>query len=241
MRRAFRSHLTLLTLAGAITITACDAAAPLGESGSISVRLEPTSLTVDDGDFSSIQVFRKGTFGADSPLPADAVVRWESSDPAIAVVERNGEVHGNAPGATTVAATVTFSNGLSARLTAGVTVRAVPVSIEVLGGDGQTGEVATALPEPVELVVRDRHGNPMPGVEVVFTQVPSTAGGGGAAAGGSTGAASGPLVVATATANAAGTVSRDWVLTPVAGLQQIEPTVPSQDASNRFVAYAAHR
>jgi uncharacterized protein YjdB len=236
MRQVMQSRLfSFLALVGAITLVNCDAAPPLGETGSISVRMEPAQLDLDDGASGTIKVFSKGTFGGDRPLPSDAVVRWESSDTMIAAVDR-GEVRGQRPGETTVAANVTLANGMTARLTAAIRVAQVATRIEVLGGDGQTGEVATKLPEPVVVRVLDRHGNPVAGAKVEFAAVAT--GGSANAAGVAVQATDGAAVLgaggalATTTADEGGISSTEWVLSPVAGTQTIQPAAAGKSGQS---------
>ena len=75
-------------------------------------------------------------------------------------------------------------------------------TLAAISGDAQTGTVATALPEPAAVIVKDQYGNPVPGVTVTWL----------AANGGS-------VTPATSQTAANGVATTQWTLGTVAGTQ----------------------
>jgi hypothetical protein len=139
-------------------------------------------------------------------LPEGAVLRWSSSDEAVASVDAGGTVSAKRPGTAHVTASAA---GVSSR--AEVTVRAVATALAVGGGDAQTGMVGAALPQPVVARVTDRHGSGVAGVAVQFAV---TSGGGS-------------LSVAQAVTDAVGHAATAWTLGTAAGANRLEASAPS--------------
>jgi hypothetical protein len=95
-----------------------------------------------------------------------------------------------------------------------------------VGGNGQSGEVAGALPDSLVVRVADRYGNPVPNVAVAWSV---SAGGGTLAPGG------------TAT-NDSGLVKARWTLGPAIGAQSVEARAAGvTDAHAQFRATAEGR
>jgi subtilisin family serine protease len=94
-----------------------------------------------------------------------------------------------------------------------------PASVTVANGDGQTGEVAAALANPISVLVRDQDGNPVPDVTVEF----SVASNGG------------QVTPPSAKTNLQGIAAATWVLGPAAGPQTASARVGSLPA----VAFSA--
>lgn len=88
------------------------------------------------------------------------------------------------------------------------------VSLAAVDGNDQAGEVSTALPAPLRVVVRDAAGNPVAGVDVDWSVV---SGGGSVAEGGATGAD--------------GIASATFTLGPDEGAQQARAAVAGLDGS----------
>ena len=123
---------------------------------------------------------------------------------------------GNAPGANQVSATRT---GLPSVTFTGTANVGSPSGITILGGNGQTGVVGTALPQALAVRVTDALGNSIPSATVTFTV---SAGGGS--------------VTPSATTNASGEASGSWVLGGVVGTQNV--TASAGTATAGFSATA---
>ncbi len=90
----------------------------LGPATSLTISLSPTTVTVGVGEsFAITPTVRDGTGRVVSGRPT----AWTSSDASVATVGDSGTVHGQAPGQTTITATVTV-NGTPSSATATVTV-----------------------------------------------------------------------------------------------------------------------
>jgi len=94
-------------------------------------------------------------------------------------------------------------------------------SVEAETGDGQTGTVATALAEPIVVVVRDAHGNPIPDASVGFVL------------------AVGSVDPAVAVTDATGAASTTWTLGTGAGRQTLEARTGSLSTAVTATATAA--
>lgn len=87
-------------------------------------------------------------------------------------------------------------------------------TIELSRGDAQTAAAATALPEPLEVVVRDGFGNRVVGAPVEFV------------------AAQGFATPETVNSSAAGTASTVWTLGPDQGAQTLEARITGSGAAS---------
>ncbi len=98
-------------------------------------------------------------------------VAWSSSDPSVAVVNREGVVRALRPGA----ATITASTGEMGGTATIRVVSGVPAQRAIASGDGQVGSVGRSLRAPLVVRVTDSNGNPVAGVRVTWA---ATSGGG---------------------------------------------------------------
>jgi adhesin/invasin len=134
---------------------------------------------------------------------------WETD--ASGVAQAGAWTLGTVPGTNTLLASV---QGLTPLTFSATGLPDAPHEATVLLGDGQTGEVGTALPQRPTLVVADRYGNLLEGVLVTFEVTQ----GGGSVDGPNQ--LTGPSGVA---------ISGPWTLGPVAGLQSLQAVVPGLD------------
>lgn len=115
---------------------------------------------------------------------------------------------GQTAGAQGARATVAGATGSPVSFTATATPGAA-ATLAASGGSGQSAEVGTALPNPIEARVTDQFGNGVPGVSVAWAV---TEGGGSVA----------PLTSAT---NASGEAATTWTLGATVGAQAATATV----------------
>ncbi len=127
---------------------------------------------------------------------------------ASGIASAGGWTLGTVPGPNTLQASVPSLAPVSFSAQA---IPDVPHRLTVLLGDGQVGQVGTALPVLPTLLVADRFGNLLEGVQVTF----EVKAGGGTIQGASQ--VSGPEGVV---------VSGPWTLGPMAGIQVLEVQVP---------------
>jgi hypothetical protein len=139
----------------------------------------------------------------------NAPVSWSSDDPSVATVSAVGLVTAVADGVTTVRAT---SGSLSGSVP--VTVQRVATRVSKISGDGQTGPVGEALPEPFVVRAEDAGGSPMPGASVTFTS-----------------GVGGSVVVTEATADDQALASTTWTLGTTAGSQLLTAAIPGSTGS----------
>ncbi|MFQ5649775.1 MAG: Ig-like domain-containing protein [bacterium] len=94
------------------------------------------------------------------------------------LTNENGQTQG------TIASTIAGEHTISARVVGGVQLNptlelaflsVAPESVELRDGNNQASNVSTVLPAPIEVLVTDEFGNPVPGITVQFDV---TAGGG---------------------------------------------------------------
>ena len=85
----------------------------------------------------------------------------------------------------------------------------VPTGLEKLSGDNQSGIVGTKLPEPLVVLVKDQHDNPMPDVQVFFAITQGN----------------GSVNPTSALTDADGKASTELTLGQTAGLNQVTATV----------------
>lgn len=177
------------------------------------ITVTPTNFTLDAiGD--TAQLAATVTAQDGRPLPG-ASVTW-ASDNAAATVNASGLVTAVGNGTARITATANSATG-----TATANVSQQVDNLAKTGGDGQTGEVGTALATALGARANDRLGNPVAGVNVVFSV---SAGGGSVATG-------------VVTTPAAGTASTTWTLGRVAGATQAV-TASAQGKTASFGATA---
>ena len=94
-------------------------------------------------------------------------------------------------------------------LIAATAVAGAPATLAAVGGDAQTGTAGSALPLPLQALVKDAWGNPVAGAEVTFAAD----------------AGSGRIDPAIATTDAAGVASATWTLGTAAGAHAVEASI----------------
>lgn len=177
------------------------------------VTVTPASFTLDA--IGATQQFTAHVTAQDGrPLPAETVT-WESSSPA-ATVDASGLVTAVGNGSAQITATANGADG-----SASVLVAQRVSALGKTGGDGQTGEVGTALPAALSVRVDDRLGNPVVAANVAFVV---SAGGGSVSAG-------------SVVTPVAGTASTSWTVGQVAGAPQAV-TASAQGVTATFSATA---
>ncbi|HEV2132497.1 MAG TPA: protein kinase [Longimicrobiaceae bacterium] len=132
-------------------------------------------------------------------------VAWSSSNPSVAVVDREGVVRALRPGG----ATITASSGEMGGTATIRVVTGAPAQRAIAGGDGQVGPVGRALATPLVVRVTDANGNPVSGVRVAWAVT--------------TGA--GAVQVTSARTNSGGLAEARWTLGPILGAQTATATV----------------
>lgn len=211
MRTLLRLSPLLLTLH-----VGCDATAPAPVPTSIVV--DPSSVTLNDGDSTRISVTVLDQRGEPmDSLPASTPLVWTSSAPLVARVE-NGLVRAVGPGTAEVVATAG-----QAEATATVEVRPVAVGFRPASGTWLMGTVAKPLEDSIAIRVHDRSNRRVPGAEVRFAVL--TGGG--------------TLSATTVNTGPDGYARVAWVLGTVAGLQTAEARATGLQGRIEFVAQAA--
>jgi len=132
-----------------------------------------------------------------------ALVRWGSTDPAVAMVTDSGDVTSTGQGSALITASFSGLVG-SAR----ITVSQISAQLYPMEGNGQSGTVSRPLPFKVVVRVIDSAGAPVARVPVAFT---ASSGGSAAAVPAST--------------DAVGEVSAVWTLGETPGTQLLSATV----------------
>lgn len=192
------SHFAAVFASVAVAVAAAGCEQPLPPSEApAEVRISPESATLaalgETVAFTATILKRSG-------MPLEGrTVSWSSSDPGVAAVTPSGLVTAVSNGTATVIATYQALTGR-----ASVTVAQEPAALVVVGGGGQEGLAGRELPEPVEVLVEDAGGAPVPGVTVTF----------GVAGGGSASPAS-------ADSDADGVARTVWTLGDRRGLQRL--------------------
>lgn len=138
-----------------------------GSTARVATAVTVTPGTVQLDAVGATRLVRAVVNDQDGKPMTGAALTWASSSAAVTVASAGGDSAlvtsaGNGP------ATITATSG-SASGTATVQVVQVATSIAVAGGDAQTGPVATALPNQVQVTIRDRLNAPVAGVTVAFT------------------------------------------------------------------------
>lgn len=179
------------------------------------IELSPSSVTLDAiGATQQITASPKDQNGN----PINEPLTWSSQDPSVATVNSSGLVTAVANGTTRVNAS---AGGVTA--SAQVVVAQAAAAVQKTGGDGQTGEVGTTLPAPLEVRVDDRLGNAIAGISVGFSV---TAGGG-------------TVGNASVTTDSEGKARTNWTLGTLAGSPQtVVASVQGRTASFSATAVA---
>jgi hypothetical protein len=167
------------------------------------VRVLPPTLSVMGGD--PFAVGAEAVDGNGAPVPAP--VMFTSLDPSIATISSFASGTGSAV-ATRGTARVVAQLLTGQADTAVVTVNPRPISLQPLGGNGQTGLVGAPLPQPVRVIVLAADGLGVSGVSVNFA----------ANSGGSVGSA-------TVITDASGMAETTWRLGNIAGPQTLIASV----------------
>lgn len=190
-----------LLLCSAIALLAAGCKDGGGSSSSVA-----TTVTVSPGSVSlnavgATQVVHAAVADQKGKAMRNASLSWSSSSAAVTVAGAGGD-SAIVTSAGNGSASVTATSG-SASGSVTVQVAQVPTAVQKGGGDGQTGPAGVALPQPVEVVVRDRLNQPIAGISVTFIVV-----GGGS------------VSPASATTGANGTAGVTWTMGPSAGSSQ---------------------
>jgi hypothetical protein len=150
--------------------------------------------------------------------PVNTTLHWSTSDPAVVHINGDGLATAVYPGS----ATISVSSG-SMTDTATITVAQVPVHLEIVLGDQQTGVPGQPLVLPLMVQVTDALRYPIAGTLVQFhTTDPGTS-----------------LSSDTATTGSFGVAQSIWTLGPAMGAYSATATVPGTDLSVGFTAQAA--
>jgi hypothetical protein len=186
-----------------------------------SIDISPTpTAQVQSG--STLQFTATGHYDDASNRTITTSVTWASSDTTKATIGTNtGLLTGALVGTTNVTAA---KGAITSTATAVTVLPGSASSLVIISGNNQTGTVATALPAPFVVEVRDGLGNPVPSVQVSFTMV--------------TGA--GTLDHATATTDSNGRASATLTLGQIAGTNNntVNVTATGVSGSVTFTASA---
>lgn len=152
---------TWLVVLFALVAGACDAGrvVEIRIPGATDIQLDSLHFAINDGSSYQVEVVVIDSAGNEMALePA-----WETSNAGVVTVSSTGVLTGHRPGT----AEVTASVGDVSR-TATVDVLIVPTRLEPVSGTDQVGQAHAPLPEDVAVRLLDRHGEPVPSVEVDF-------------------------------------------------------------------------
>ena len=155
---------TILT-AVTLTLSACGGSgstAPRGNSPSLSITIATNPLASG----TSAQASATITDASGNTSPASGVT-WSSSNASVAGVSASGLVTGSQAGTAAILATAA---GLTGQALVTVTP-GPPASVTIYSGDGQTGNHGSQLPDPLCVLVKDAHGNVIPGVVASYSVV----------------------------------------------------------------------
>ena len=176
VRRLQASHrgafgpLSALLIATLLVSCRSDALGPaldlddIGDLTTGELRINPTELILQDGasGFFALRLLKSdGTLLTNFPGASKAV--WASLAPGIAGVSNNGAVHAKLPGYTMISATLGDRT-----VEAPVIVLPTPSDLRPLFEGELSGGVGASLADAVGVLVVDRGGLPVPGVEVTF-------------------------------------------------------------------------
>lgn len=168
-----------LLLGGVLVLAACaDYLVGLGDGGEAArsvrgIHLDRTEVAVDDGAATELHATLMDQKGEPfEAAPEGVEIRWGSSDTLVLSVVSTGPLSARVqavhPGSAAITAVAEVPGG-EATIEVSVEVRRVPTGIEGVSGEGQVGEVGTALPEPLLVRVFDRHNEGVADVPVVFS------------------------------------------------------------------------
>lgn len=150
----------------AVLLLACgdDGTGPAPEPKLTSIVISPADPVLADGATLALEVALRDEKGATMSLPQGATLTWSSSDADVASVSGDGTLTANSPGTAMIRAAVgTVQDEIE------VTVTQAPTELVVVSGEAQEAFAGEALPAPIVVEVRDRHGAPVEGIEVAFS------------------------------------------------------------------------
>ena len=186
-------------------LLACsDATGPNIEQQVASIEIEPTQLTLKDGESARFTATLKDGNGRTIPTPSGRGTTWSSTPREILGIDAEGFATALRPGAGRVKVEFGSKNAWATIL-----VTPVPSELFALNGTAHAGAAGAQLKEPVRLRVVDRHGNAVPGTRVDFAI--------------SEGA--GSLSAQTASADESGEAQVHWTLGARAGENQLRASV----------------
>ncbi|HET8654783.1 MAG TPA: Ig-like domain-containing protein [Longimicrobiaceae bacterium] len=218
-----RASWWIVPLAGAVGLWACggDGGTPVEPDPPVAttIVLQPTSLTIDDGQSDTLSATVKDQNG---DAMSSSAVSWSSSDTSVVSVQ-SGLVARTAvvakhPG--TAEITAQLGHATSQKVT--VTVQSVATQLAYAAGNDQTGPVSKALPDSLVVRVLDRHGDPVQGVSVAFAVT----------------AGNGSVSPASVASDTAGYARAGWTLGATAGDQSVEAKAAGLSGSP--VTFTAH-
>jgi hypothetical protein len=193
-----------------------------------------TTVTVAPGSLSlnavgATQVVHATVSDQKGKAMRGAALSWSSSASAVTVAGAGGDsaivtAAGNGSASVTAA-----SGGVSGAVT--VQVAQAATVLQKTGGDAQTGAVASTLPQPVTVGVRDRLGQPVAGVTVSFSVV----GGGSLSAPSAVSGPNGNATVTWTLGTAAGSLQR-VTATATVGTVEFNATAVAGPAATATVA-----
>ncbi|MEK0431354.1 MAG: hypothetical protein RL139_1158 [Gemmatimonadota bacterium] len=125
--------------------------------------LTPSTATVTLDAIGATQQLSVTVLDQKGTAMTGLVPTWTVSDPTVVTIAASGLVTALRNGTATLTATVG-----AATTTVAVTVAQVPAAPVAVAGNGQTGQVRTALANPLVARVVDRLGAPIAGVDVTF-------------------------------------------------------------------------
>ena len=153
---------TILT-AVTLTLNACGGSGstgPVGRTPTLSIAI--TTNPIVSG--TSAQASATVTDASGNTSPASGVT-WSSANPSVANINATGLVTGAVAGTATI---VAQSGGVTGQATVTVTPGA-PASVSIYSGDSQSGTHGSQLPDPLCVLVKDAHGNVVPGVVATYS------------------------------------------------------------------------
>lgn len=143
------------------------------------------------------------------------LIRWQSGDSTIAVVDSTGLLTARGPGRVTLRASVA---GLESGVSLQVDLAAAALGI--LSGAGQRGPAGRPQAEPIVLLVLSRGGLPVPGSTIALT------------------ADAGTVEPASGTTDKTGRLRANWMLGPRPGPQRLRARVLTLDSTVTITAEA---
>jgi trimeric autotransporter adhesin len=152
------------TILAAVTLTlsACGGSGSTGPGGSPSLSITIATNPIVSG--TSAQASATITDASGNTSPASGVT-WSSSNALVADVSASGLVTGKQAGTAAILAT---AGGVTGQTVVAVTPGA-PATVVIYSGDGQSGNHGSQLPDPLCVLVKDAHGNVVPGVVATYS------------------------------------------------------------------------